>query len=89
MARRRLAIPVALALALCGVLAPAAAAAAPPRDRALALAFRPQLLFDAEERWRPLDVDRFLAEPGHAACPPAAAGAPVTSAQLAHGRHLD
>lgn len=79
------------ALALLVLLtagAAAAVAASPPSakdDRALALTFRPRLLFDAKERWRPLDVDRFLAEPGHLACPPPEAGAcaPLTSlAQL-------
>ncbi len=56
---------------LLAALAPAAASAAPADDLALALRFRPRLLFDQKERWRPLDVDRFLAEPGHQACPPA------------------
>lgn len=69
-----------------------------PDDRWLALRFRPLLHFDARERWRPLDVDRFLAEPGHAACPPATvppapptACVPLTSAaQLtAAVDHLD
>lgn len=54
---------------------PAVAAAAPspggsyPDDHWLAYAFRPHLRFDSAERWRPLDVDRLLAEPGHLACP--------------------
>lgn len=55
---------------LAAALAPAAASAAPADDLSLALRFRPRLLFDAKERWRPLDVDAFLAEPGHQACPP-------------------
>ena len=59
---------------LAAALAPAAASAAPADDLALALRFRPRLLFDQKERWRPLDVDRFLAEPGHQACPPVGAG---------------
>jgi hypothetical protein len=70
---------------LLAALAPAAAVATPQDDLALALRFRPRLLFDQKERWRPLDVDRFLAEPGHQACPPVGAGpcAPFTSvAQL-------
>jgi hypothetical protein len=54
---------------LLAALAPVAAGAAPADDLALALRFRPRLLFDAKERWRPVDVDRFLAEPGHQACP--------------------
>jgi hypothetical protein len=66
MVRRAIAISCLLA-----TLAPAAASAAPADDLALALRFRPRLLFDQRERWRPLDVDRFLAEPGHLACPPA------------------
>lgn len=65
------------ALAICAGLAGAAAAAVPnpggsyPDDLRLAQHFRPRLFFDSKERWRPLDVDRFLAEPGHLACPPA------------------
>ncbi len=62
---------VALALAGAG-----AASASPDGDLALALRFRPLLLFDAHERWRPLDVDRFLAEPGQAACPALGSGSP-------------
>jgi hypothetical protein len=72
-------------LVLCLGLTPAAAAAAPADDLALALRFRPRLLFDKKERWRPLDVDAFLAEPGHQACPPVGTGpcVPFTSvAQL-------
>ena len=65
MLRRAIALWVLLA-----ALAPAAAAAAPADDLALALKLRPRLLFDAKERWRPIDVDRFLAEPGDQACPP-------------------
>jgi hypothetical protein len=64
--------------ALAGAV-PAAAAPNPggsyPDDPWLALHFRPLLLFDSQERWRPLDVDRFLGEPGHQACPPLGAGA--------------
>ena len=80
MLRRAIALSVLLA-----ALAPAAAAAAPADDLALALKFRPRLLFDVKERWRPIDVDRFLAEPGDQACPPLGQGpcAPFTSvAQL-------
>jgi hypothetical protein len=83
MARRAWAIFAALAL--CAGLAPAAAAAASADDLALALRFRPRLLFDQKERWRPTDVDRFLAEPGHQACPTVGQGpcAPFASvAQL-------
>jgi hypothetical protein len=57
------------ALAAGALAAAASASASPAGDLALALRFRPLLFFDAHERWRPLDVDRFLAEPGHAACP--------------------
>ena len=90
------------ALAICAAARPRRrrAAAARPDDLALALRFRPRLLFDAKERWRPTDVDRFLAEPGHQACPPVGQGpcAPFTSvAQLTpavayldmHGTHGD
>jgi hypothetical protein len=79
---------VAVAALLVGAAGALAAAAAPPAtpDLALALRFRPRLLFDSKELWRPLDVDRFLAEPGHLACPPRGSGrpcAPFTSvAQL-------
>lgn len=48
--------------------ATAPAATSPAGDLALALRFRPLLLFDSAERWRPLDVDRFLREPGIQAC---------------------
>jgi hypothetical protein len=71
---------------LLAAFAPVGATAAQPADDlALALRFRPRLLFDQKERWRPLDVDAFLAEGGHQACPPVGAGpcAPFTSvAQL-------
>ena len=80
---------IAATLASCAalVLAAAGGAAASPSARtaaplppddatALALKFRPRLLFDAKERWRPIDVDQFLAEPGHQACAPA--GGPCT-----------
>jgi hypothetical protein len=80
MVRRAIAIWCLLA-----ALAPAAAVAAPQDDLSLALRFRPRLLFDRKERWRPLDVDAFLAEGGHQACPPAGQGpcAPFTGvAQL-------
>ncbi|MBS1869599.1 MAG: hypothetical protein JSS99_08045 [Actinobacteria bacterium] len=87
MVRRAIAFSVLLA-----ALAPAGAAAAPRDDLALAQRLRPRLFFDSKERWRPLDVDRFLAEPGHQACPPApAACVPLTSvAQLTPAvDHLD
>jgi len=76
-------------VAMLAILAPSASAA---DDRGLALRLRPRLLLDSMERWRPLDVDRFLAEPGHLACPPAGgACAPLTSvAQLTPAvDHLD
>jgi hypothetical protein len=76
MLRRAIAISCLLA-----ALAPAAAVAATPDgDLALALRHRPRLLFDAKERWRPTDVDRFLAEPGHAACTIEGACVPLVSA---------
>jgi hypothetical protein len=86
-ARRAIGAVACAALALGA----APAGASPASDRALALRLRPLLLFDAKERWRPLDVDRFLAEPGHAACPagasplappPPPGGAPPACAPL-------
>ena len=41
-------------------------------DADLAQRFRPLLLFDSGERWRPLDAERFLAEGIHRACLPKA-----------------
>jgi hypothetical protein len=81
---------IAVVLLALALLAPAAAAT-PAGDTALALKFRPRLLFDAKERWRPIDVDRFLAEPGHAVCPATGACTPLTSlAQLTPAiDHLD
>ncbi len=68
-------------LAAAGALAGAASAAASPAgDLALALTFRPLLRFDSAERWRPLDVDRFLREPGIQACPPATPSPPAPCA---------
>ena len=72
--------PLASALALCALLAlacvPAASARSPtPLD--LALRFQPHLFFDSTEPWRPLDVDAFLAEPGHGACVSAPGGSPA------------
>jgi lysophospholipase L1-like esterase len=42
----------------------------PPADVDMALArrFRPYLLLDSKEPWRPLDADRFLAEGWHRVC---------------------
>jgi hypothetical protein len=60
---------ILVALAACAISAPASAAQ-PLTDTQLAHRFRPILLFDSHERWRPLDVDAFLAERGHQACPP-------------------
>ena len=80
-----LAICATVALGLAPAAAPALASPTAGRSVALALRFRPRLLFDRHERWRPTDVDRFLAEPGHQACPPVGQGpcAPFTSvAQL-------
>jgi hypothetical protein len=83
-----------LAALLLGVLAPAAGAApAAPRPIDLALRFQPHLFFDGGERWRPTDVDAFLAEPGHqlcattlaAACTPLVSAAQLTGA----GGYLD
>ena len=84
-----------LAAIVC-LLAPAAGAApAATRPIALALRFQPHLFFDGAERWRPVDVDAFLAEPGHQLCtttptPPAACTPLVSPAQLTgSGSYLD
>jgi hypothetical protein len=57
----------------------AGTAAARVDDLTLATQFRPQLLFDSADPWRPLDVDAFLAEPGHKACRAARKCEPLTS----------
>lgn len=78
---------VLVLLALGGGSAPAAV-----RPIDLALRFQPHLFFDSAERWRPTDVDAFLAEPGHAFCttsPPACTPL-VSAAQLTgSGGYLD
>jgi hypothetical protein len=92
MARQATLISIGLAFALAvGPAPPGVRAAQPPGDRALALSFRPRLMLDSKERWRPLDVDRFLAEPGHLACPPDGPCAPLLGvAQLTPAvDHLD
>jgi hypothetical protein len=91
--RRRVAATAALALCCLAMFpAPSRALSRAPLD--LALRFQPHLFFDSAERWRPVDVDAFLAEPGHAVCPPPstlAPCAPLTSlAQLTPAvQHLD
>ncbi|HEY1538491.1 MAG TPA: hypothetical protein VGF63_03760 [Solirubrobacteraceae bacterium] len=72
--RARIAMASALCLIAGGVPAGATARTVTPLD--LALRFQPHLLFDRGEPWRPIDVDAFLAEPGHRACS-AASGTPV------------
>jgi hypothetical protein len=78
----RRARPAAAILALAiGLLTAAHPATAPAAARAptsldLAIRFRPHLFFDSAERWRPIDVDAFLTEPGHQACPYPSTGAP-------------
>ncbi|MEA2190999.1 MAG: hypothetical protein QOI73_1120 [Solirubrobacteraceae bacterium] len=70
----------------------AGAALAAPRPIDLALRFQPHLFFDGGERWRPTDVDAFLAEPGHQLCTaaPAACTPLVSAAQLTvAGAYLD
>lgn len=76
MMRRGLAA-IAVLGAWAALAAGGAAAASPAADLSLALRFRPLLLFDSAERWRPLDVDRFLREPGIRACPPATPSQPA------------
>jgi hypothetical protein len=97
MVRRTTALAALLVLAT-GAAAATAAVPSPggsfPDDRSLAYRVRPHLLFDSRERWRPLDVDRFLAEPGHLACPQATVPPPCVpltgAAQLtAAVDHLD
>ncbi|HWT93965.1 MAG TPA: hypothetical protein VN238_13260 [Solirubrobacteraceae bacterium] len=44
----------------------------------LAHKFRPILYFDENEHWRPLNVDKMLAQPGHRVCDPIGCG-PVSS----------
>jgi len=63
-------------LVATGLLGAQAAEARPITPLDLALRFQPHLFFDAAELWRPLDVDAFLAEPGHQVCPYPASGAP-------------
>ncbi|MEA2154180.1 MAG: hypothetical protein QOE11_320 [Solirubrobacteraceae bacterium] len=82
MTRRAWIAAAVIASCLCAWPAAAAAAITP---LTLAQRFQPHLLFDSNERWRPLDVDRFLAEPGNQVC--ARGSAPVcapltTPAQL-------
>lgn len=57
------AVAVAVSLAL-----PSLSSASTATDQAVALRFQPYLYFDTAERWRPIGVNRFLAEPGHRAC---------------------
>src|SRR4051794_22937266 len=57
-----------LASILCLLVPAAGRASAAARPIALALRFQPHLFFDGAERWRPTDVDAFLAEPGHQFC---------------------
>ena len=53
------------------------------RELALAMQLRPRLLFDSHERWRPVAVDTFLAEPGHRLCREGSGCEPTTGiAQL-------
>jgi hypothetical protein len=63
---------VVLASLLVVLVPGAGAAIAAPRAIDLALRFQPHLFFDSADPWRPLDVDAFLAEPGHQACVSAA-----------------
>lgn len=85
LARRTLAAAAVLAAILLATC-PQVSSARAVSPLALALRFQPHLFFDSAEPWRPIDVDAFLAEPGHQACPPPASGvpcAPLTSlAQL-------
>jgi len=79
-------------VSLCSLATlPAASLALSRAPRDLALRFQPHLRFDSAERWRPIDVDAFLAEPGHEVCAATATCAPLTSpTQLASpARYID
>jgi hypothetical protein len=67
MVRPRTFAVVAAALVL-GLAVPSVSGASTANDRTVALRFQPYLYFDSAERWRPIDVNRFLAEPGHRVC---------------------
>jgi hypothetical protein len=86
-------ICAALFVSLLALLvAGAGGALGAPRPIDLALRFQPHLFFDGGERWRPTDVDAFLAEPGHQLCTatPAACTPLVSAAQLTvAGAYLD
>lgn len=90
MRRRRIVAVAMVVLAWCaGTVARSDASVA---AQELALRFQPHLLFDSAERWRPVDVDAFLSEPGHRVCSRASAPcAALTSvAQLAPpARYVD
>ena len=60
-------VAAALVLAL-GLAVPCVSSASAANDHVLALRFRPYLYFDTAERWRPIGVNRFLAETGHRVC---------------------
>jgi hypothetical protein len=86
-------ICTAVLATLIGVLAPGAGAAlGAPRPIDLALRFQPHLFFDGAERWRPTDVDAFLAEPGHELCtatPPACTPLVSATQLTGAGSYLD
>ena len=58
---------LAAALAL-GLAVPSVSSASTATDQMVALRFQPYLYFDSAERWRPIGVNRFLAETGHRVC---------------------
>jgi hypothetical protein len=65
-----------------------------PRAERLAATFRPILRFAPGERWRPLEIDRFLAERRagagiHQLCAPGCEELDVAALAAAHGGHLD
>jgi hypothetical protein len=89
--RVRLVVVAMLALCCCATF-PALAGARAVAAGELALRFQPHLLFDSAERWRPVDVDAFLLEPGHQVCPqaPAPCAALTSLAQLTPAaRYID
>jgi hypothetical protein len=89
--RVRLVAVAMLVLCWCATF-PALSAARDLAPQDLALLFQPHLLFDSAERWRPVDVDALLLEPGHQVCsrPPARCAGLTSRAQLTPAvRYID
>ena len=73
------AFAVIIAVLALGAAIPAVSSASAANDQTVALRFRPYLYFDSAERWRPVGVERFLAEPGHRVCAADGMCVPLTS----------